>query len=343
MGERVPQHVQNLVLRDYCQKKGYEYLLSATEYAMDDSFLVLQQALSEIPKITGIVAYSLFQMPESSQYRLDLLDRVIDLGGEMHFAVEGLKVTTKEELSKIEDIWLVRRALPKCYGPKAREVKGKLKNIVTPLHNSTKREYLARMIDDKVRCMTIAKKYGHEYWDGDRRYGYGGYKYYPGRWKSVAEQMICSYNLKPGSKVLDIGCGKGYLLHELKQLIPDLRIYGLDISTYAISNAKEEVKSFLFEHKAEKKLPFNDNDFDLVFSLGVFHNLKLFELKNALSEMDRVGKQGYLMVESYRNVLELFNLQCWALTAETFLDCEEWVYLYNEAGYKGDYEFIYFQ
>ena len=220
---------------------------------------------------------------------------------------------------------------------------GKLRNIVTPLHESTNRDYLARMIDDKVHCMNIAKKYGEDYWDGDRRYGYGGYKYMPGRWKPVAEKFIEIYNLKSNSKVLDIGCGKGYLLHEMKLLIPDLDITGIDSSDYGLKNAKDEIKPFLYKHKAENKLPYADNEFDLVISLGALHNLRLPELRAALSEMERVGKQSYLMLESYRNEKELFNLQCWALTAESFFDKDEWIWLYNNFGYTGDYEFIYFE
>ena len=220
---------------------------------------------------------------------------------------------------------------------------GRLRNIVTPLHESTKRDYLARMIDDKVHCMNIAKKYGEDYWDGDRRYGYGGYKYIPGRWKPVAEKFIEIYNLKSNSKVLDIGCGKGYLLHEMKLLIPDLDITGIDSSDYGLKNAKDEIKPFLYKHKAENKLPYADNEFDLVISLGALHNLRLPELRAALSEMERVGKQSYLMLESYRNEKELFNLQCWALTAESFFDKDEWIWLYNNFGYTGDYEFIYFE
>ncbi|MBT4731167.1 class I SAM-dependent methyltransferase [Candidatus Woesearchaeota archaeon] len=220
---------------------------------------------------------------------------------------------------------------------------GKLRNIVTPLHESTKRDYLARMIDDKVHCMNIAKQYGEDYWDGDRRYGYGGYKYIPGRWKPVAEKFIEIYNLKSNSKVLDIGCGKGYLLHEMKLLIPDLDITGIDSSDYGLKNAKDEIKPFLYKHKAENKLPYADNEFDLVISLGALHNLRLPELRAALSEMERVGKQSYLMLESYRNEKELFNLQCWALTAESFFDKDEWIWLYNNFGYTGDYEFIYFE
>ena len=220
---------------------------------------------------------------------------------------------------------------------------GKLRNIVTPLHESTNRDYLARMIDDKVHCMNIAKKYGEDYWDGDRRYGYGGYKYIPGRWKPVAEQLIKAYDLTSNSKVLDMGCGKGYLMYEIKLLMPDIDIIGIDSSSYALVHAKNEIKSFIFQHKVEEKLVYKDNEFDLVISLGVFHNLRLPELKTALGEMERVGKQAYLMLESYRNEKELFNLQCWALTAESFFDKDEWIWLYKNFGYTGDYEFIYFK
>jgi len=220
---------------------------------------------------------------------------------------------------------------------------GDLKNFVTPLHTSTTRDYLTRMIDEKVHCMKISKQYDKDYWDGDRRYGYGGYKYMPGRWKPVAEQLINTYNLTSNSKVLDIGCGKGYLIHEIKLLIPDIDIIGIDSSSYALVHAKDEIKPFLFKHKVEEKLVYKDNEFDLVISLGTFHNLRLPDLRTALIEMERVGKCGYLMLESYRNEKELFNLQCWALTAESFFDKDEWIWLYNNFGYTGDYEFIYFE
>jgi len=220
---------------------------------------------------------------------------------------------------------------------------GELRNFVTSLHQSTKRDYLARMVDDKVHCMEVAKQYGKDYWDGDRRYGYGGYKYMPGRWRPVAEKLIKTYNLNYKSKILDIGCGKGYLLHEIKLLIPNINIVGLDFSEYGLTNAKDEIKPFIYKYKAGSKLPHKDNEFNLVISLGVFHNLRFPELKTALSEMERVGKQAYLMLESYRNESELFNLQCWALTAESFFDEKEWVWIYNHFGYTGDYEFIYFE
>ncbi|MCW7462992.1 class I SAM-dependent methyltransferase [Leptospira limi] len=219
---------------------------------------------------------------------------------------------------------------------------GKLLEFVTPLHTATKRDVVARMLDDKANCAKKAKEYGFDYWDGDRRFGYGGYKYIPGRWKPVAEALIKEYDLKDGSKVLDVGCGKGFLLYEMLQIEPKLEIVGFDISRYGIENAKEELRPYLFQYKAQDPYPFSDNEFDLVFSMCAFHNLRLFELKTALSEMERVGKRAYLMLESYRNEQELFNLQCWALTCESFFDVAEWIWLYREFGYTGDYEFIYF-
>ncbi len=106
---------------------------------------------------------------------------------------------------------------------------GQLRNFVTPLHRSTKRDYLERMTDNKVQCMKIAKQYGEDYWDGDRRFGYGGYRYMPSRWKPVAEALIGTYSLGPGSRVLDVGCGKGFLLHEMLLIEPELQVCGFDV------------------------------------------------------------------------------------------------------------------
>lgn len=219
---------------------------------------------------------------------------------------------------------------------------GRLLNIVTPLHRSSKRDYLARMVDDKVNCMLKAKEYEFDYWDGDRRYGYGGYKYMPGRWKPVAEALIQIYGLKPGDKVLDVGCGKAFLLYEMQLLMPELQLTGFDISQHGLAQRNPEFRGTLLRYRAQDVYPFGDKEFDLVISLGCLHNLRIFELKMALAEIKRVGKNRYIMVESYRNEQELFNLQCWALTAESFFDTAEWIWLYNHFGYTGDYEFIYF-
>jgi ubiquinone/menaquinone biosynthesis C-methylase UbiE len=220
---------------------------------------------------------------------------------------------------------------------------GKLVNYVTPLHQATSRDYIDRMLDDKAHCMLKAKEYEADYWDGDRRYGYGGYKFMPGRWKPVAEALIKNYNLTNDSSVLDVGCGKGYLLYEMKLLLPELRMAGFDISKHGLESAKEEVKDFLFIHRAQDLYPYKDNEFDLVISLGCVHNLRIFELETALKEIERVGQKGYIMKESYRNEQEQFNLQCWALTCESFFDHEEWPWIYEYFGYRGDYEFIYFE
>lgn len=216
-------------------------------------------------------------------------------------------------------------------------------NLVTGLHQATKRDYLGRMNDSKVEAMKKAKQYGYDYWDGDRRFGYGGYKYMQGRWAKVAQQLIDLYGLRAGSKILDVGCGKGFLLYEIQLLQPGIEIHGFDISQYGLENTHPDLKAKLFIHRAQEKFPFQDNFFDLVISLGTLHNLHIFELEVAVSEIERVGKQGYIMVESFRNELEMFNLECWALTAESLMDVDEWKWIYDRFGFTGDYEFIFFE
>ena len=216
-------------------------------------------------------------------------------------------------------------------------------NLVTSLHTATKRDYLGRMNDSKVEAMMIAKQYGADYWDGDRKYGYGGYKYMPGRWATVAQKLIDLYGLKAGSKVLDVGCGKGFLLYEMQLIEPGLEIHGFDISQYGLDHAHPDLKANLFIHRAQDPYPFGDNSFDLVISLGTLHNLHIFELEIAVADIERVGKQGYIMLESFRNELEMFNLECWALTAESLMDVDEWKWVYDRFGFTGDYEFIFFE
>ena len=151
------------------------------------------------------------------------------------------------------------------------------------------------------------------------------------------------YGLKNGSKVLDVGCGKAFLLYEMKKILPDLQVAGFDISHHGLSEARDEIKPHLFRYRAQDRYPYGDKSFDLVISLGCFHNLRLFELQTALAEVQRVGKNAYVMLEAYRNELEQFNLECWALTAEQLLHTSEWIWLYQHLGYTGDYEFIYFE
>ena len=129
------------------------------------------------------------------------------------------------------DVWALLRFCARISGlQKTEEQDGSTARHRDALHKATKRDYLARMVDDKVHCMMKAKEYEFDYWDGDRRYGYGGYKFIEGRWKPVAQALIDIYGLKNGSKVLDVGCGKAFLLYEMKKILPDLQVAGFDIS-----------------------------------------------------------------------------------------------------------------
>ena len=219
----------------------------------------------------------------------------------------------------------------------------KRKFFVSKLHHSSKRNYLKRMINQKVKGMNIASKYGYDYWDGKRPYGYGGYKYIPGRWRGVAKKLIKNYSLNNNSQILDVGCGKAFLLHEIKLILPDIKIYGFDISSYAISKSKNTVKKNLFVYNASKKFPFKNKKFDLAISLATLHNLNIDGLFSSIREIERVAKKKYIMVESYNNYQELFNLQCWALTCRSFFSIKDWKWIFKTNKYKGDFEFICFK
>jgi protein-L-isoaspartate(D-aspartate) O-methyltransferase len=194
----------------------------------------------------------------------------------------------------------------------------------------------------KAECAEVAIQFGQDYWDGDRRFGYGGYKY-DGRWRPVAQAIVDHYGLKKGSSILDVGCGKGFLLYEFTQVVPGVQVTGIDISQYAIDNAKGEVKPFLQCGNATK-MPFRSKSFDFVFSNTTLHNLYNWELWSALKEIERVGRKNkYVVVESYRNEREKVNLLYWQLTCRAFYSVKEWEWLYKEAGYTGDYSFIFFE
>jgi protein-L-isoaspartate(D-aspartate) O-methyltransferase len=216
-------------------------------------------------------------------------------------------------------------------------------DFLSVIHKSTKRDYIARVNEfPKAEAMKIARRYDFDYWDGDRKVGYGGYKY-DGRWRKVARAMADHYGLKAGDRILDVGCGKGFLLHDFTLEVPGVEVCGIDISAYGIEHAKEEVRPFLKVADA-KKLPFEDKSFDLVYSINTLHNLHCYDMVEAVKEMERVGRRHkYLEVESFRNEEEQVNLMYWVLTGRCFFSPEEWEWFYRLAGYTGDHSFIYFE
>ena len=219
-------------------------------------------------------------------------------------------------------------------------------DFLSVVHKSTNRDYLARVNDPdfpKAKAAERAKKWDFDYWDGDRRINYGGYKYMPGRWEKVAKAMADHYGIKPGDKILDVGCGKGFLLYDFTLVVPGVEVYGIDISQYAIDNSKEEVRDRLQAGNATR-LPWPDKHFDLVYSLNTLHNLHAYDLDPALREIERVGKKNkYICVESYRNEVEKANLLYWQVTCEAFNTPEEWAWWFKQTGYTGDHSFIYFE
>lgn len=218
-------------------------------------------------------------------------------------------------------------------------------DFISSLHKSTKRDYLARVNDKefpKYKAANLAKKWDFDYWDGDRRINYGGYNYINNRWNQVINSLYETYSLPEDAKILDIGCGKGFFLYDLLKLKPNSEVVGIDISKYAIKNAKKEIKNKLVFGNATN-LPWEDNYFDLVVSITTLHNLYAFDLEKALKEMERVGKNKYLCVESYRNEKEKANLLYWQVTCEAFNTPDEWRWWFKHTNYTGDYSFIYFE
>ena len=219
-------------------------------------------------------------------------------------------------------------------------------DFMSVLHKKTTRDYLARVNDKefpKHKAAELAKKFDFDYWDGDRRINYGGYKYIEGRWEKIAKEMIKYYNLPDNAKILDIGCGKGFFLYDFKKCLPKSEIHGIDISKYAIENCKDEIRDRIILGNANN-LPWEDNYFDLVISIMSLHCLHAFDLLKSLQEMERVSKNSkYLCVESYRNEREKANLLYWQVTCEAFNTPEEWKWWFDLAGYNGDYSFNYFE
>jgi len=201
----------------------------------------------------------------------------------------------------------------------------------------TKRDLSKRGNEKTEEDRIIARRFDKEFFDGDRKNGYGGYYYNSKFWTEVVKDLNNFYKLKSGSKILDIGCGKGFMLFDFMKLNPNFVLEGIDISDYAIANSVPEVKKFLKVGDA-KSLPYEDNSFDLVISINTTHNLEINQCKKALSEMERVSrKDKYLIVDAYSNEIEKDRIFAWNLTAKTILSTNEWISLFEEAGYTGHY------
>lgn len=216
-------------------------------------------------------------------------------------------------------------------------------DFISLVHKQTQRDYVARVTEyPKAKAAENAKKWGYDYWDGNRLTGYGGMRY-DGRWLKVAQAMADHYGIKPGDRILDVGCGKGYLLYDFTLAVPGIEVIGLDISQYAIDHAKEEIQDKLVQGSA-KKLPFDNDSFDYVVSINTLHNLPCYDLHDALSEIERVGKDNkFVCVESYRNESEKANLLYWQLTCEAFNSPQEWEWWFKQTDYTGDHGYIFFE
>lgn len=183
----------------------------------------------------------------------------------------------------------------------------------------------------------IARQFGKEFFDGDRRHGYGGFSYHPRFWQPVIPDFQKRYDLKPGSKILDIGCAKGFMLYDFIQIIPGVKVAGIDVSSYAIDQALPAVKSNVSVGDV-RSLPFADNSFDLVIAINTIHNLEGQDLHAALHEIMRVTKRhAFVTVDAYRNDVEKEAMFAWNLTAKTILHVDEWKQLFARIGYQGDY------
>jgi protein-L-isoaspartate(D-aspartate) O-methyltransferase len=217
------------------------------------------------------------------------------------------------------------------------------REFVSLIHKSTKRDYLARVTQrDKAEVAELALKWDYDYWDGSRETGYGGYRY-DGRWRKVADAMVATYGIKPGMRILDVGSGKGFLLHDFTQACPGVEVAGIDISQYGIDHTMESVRPFCRVGTAAE-LPWPDRHFDLVVSITTLHNLYNYDLYRALGEIERVSRGAkYICVEAYRNEREKVNLMYWQLTCRAFHTPKEWEFVFAQAGYTGDFEFIFFE
>ena len=200
----------------------------------------------------------------------------------------------------------------------------------------SKRNLKERNVNNKN--IQLALKYSKEYFDGNRSQGYGGY-YYDGRWVKVARTIIKLFKLKNNSKFLDVGCAKGFLMHDLKVILPRIKIYGIDVSKYAKENSIMNIRKNIKIMNC-KNIKYKTNSFDGLVAINVVHNLNLDQCKKSIKEIQRVSNgKAFIQVDAYRDEFEFKILKKWILTAKTYLKPNEWIDLFEECGYTGYYDF----
>ena len=201
----------------------------------------------------------------------------------------------------------------------------------------TKRNLDERLASKTDSDRAIARQFGKDFFDGSRNHGYGGFNYFPKFWQPVIPTFRQHWSLTKDSSLLDVGCAKGFMLHDLKNLIPGIRVNGIDISEYAIKHAMPDIANDVQVASADK-LPFEDDSFDVAISINTVHNLEREECGKALQEIERVSRKGaFITVDAYRNEEEKERMYAWNLTAKTIMSVEEWVAFFKEVGYTGDY------
>jgi SAM-dependent methyltransferase len=201
----------------------------------------------------------------------------------------------------------------------------------------TKRNLDERLASKNEVDRAIARQFGREFFDGDRNQGYGGFKYMSRFWQPVIPTFKDYWQLTGSSSLLDVGCAKGFMLHDLKELIPGITVKGIDISQYAIDQAMEDIKSHVQVSNATH-LPFADKSFDVVISINTVHNLERVECGLALQEIERVSRgKSFITVDAFRNDEEKERMHAWNLTAKTIMSVDEWIAFFKEVGYTGDY------
>ena len=200
-----------------------------------------------------------------------------------------------------------------------------------------KRNLDARSQEKTAEDRYVARQFGREFFDGDRRVGYGGFTYDPRFWQPVVPTFQKRYGLTGESSLLDVGCAKGFMLKDFAEAIPGMTVAGIDVSDYAIANAVEGMEHFVQVADA-RDLPFEDDSFDLVVSVNTIHNLERVEVVDSLREIQRVSRRwSFVVVDAYRDATEKDRIDAWNLTALTVLSTDDWVDLFREAGYTGDY------